>query len=169
VQGHHHRHAFLCQVVRKSTYEKRAFSLNEITDKTIELIGFQGRLRNIEVVKAYADEMPTVEGNEGELRQVILIIIMNALDAMGDSGRLHIQTGTEGGTAFIKVTDSGIGIPPENLPRIFDPFFTTKSDKGGTGLGLSIANKIVVNHNGVIYATSEEGLGSTFKVVLPLS
>lgn len=103
------------------------------------------------------------------MRQVFLSIITNALDAMNDTGTITLETGIEGDTVFIKITDTGPGIPQQHLNRIFDPFFTTKSDKGGTGLGLSIANKIVANHNGTLNVISEEGKGTTFKITLPIS
>lgn len=152
--------------VRKTTYEKKEINMNETLDKTIEIIGFQGRLQRVEIKKDYKEGI-IIYGSEGELRQVFLSIITNALDAMNDTGAITLETGIEGDTVFIKITDAGPGIPQQHLNRIFDPFFTTKSDKGGTGLGLSIANKIVANHNGAINVISEEGKGTTFKIILP--
>ena len=153
--------------VRKTTYEKKEINMNETLDKTIEIIGFQGRLQRVEIKKDYKEGIITY-GSEGELRQVCLSIITNALDAMDDTGAITLETGIEGDTVFIKITDTGPGIPQQHLNRIFDPFFTTKSDKGGTGLGLSIANKIVANHSGAINVISEEGKGTTFKIILPM-
>ena len=86
---------------------------------------------------------------------------------MNDAGTITLETGREGDAVFMKITDTGPGIPQQYLNRIFDPFFTTKSDKGGTGLGLSIANKIIANHSGAINVISEEGKGTTFKIILP--
>lgn len=164
--------------VRKTTYEKKDINLVETLDRTIEIIGFQGRMKNIEVVKKHQEPMPLIRGNEGELRQVLLVVIINALDAMQDKGTLTVETGvisslpqSEGaseGYAVIRICDTGTGIPPEIIERIFDPFFTTKSDKGGTGLGLSIARKIVTNHNGRIEASPSPGRGTTFTITLPL-
>jgi signal transduction histidine kinase len=74
----------------------------------------------------------------------------------------------KGGFVFVKISDTGPGIPPHLINRIFDPFFTTKSKKGGTGLGLSIADKIVKENNGKIDAISEEGKGTTFTITLPI-
>jgi PAS domain S-box-containing protein len=189
--------------VRKTTYEKKEVNLNETLDRTLEIIGFQGRLQEVEVIKNYKKEMPVIYGSEGELRQVFLAIIMNAIDAMEDRGTLTIETGViphppdksphpllekipppppftkggqggitekegEGGFVFIKITDTGPGIPPEDIGKIFAPFFTTKSEKGGTGLGLSIARKIITNHSGNIDVISEVRQGTTFKITLPI-
>lgn len=163
--------------VRKSTYEKKEVNINEAIEKAIEIIGFQGRFKEVAVTKDYAEGLPLVNGNDGELRQVFMAVITNALDAMDNRGTLTIRTGTmphptgaEGSreiAVFAEIKDTGPGIAVESLTRIFDPFFTTKSDKGGTGLGLSIASKIISNHNGSIQAASEEGKGATFTVVLP--
>ncbi len=155
--------------VRTSTYEKKDVRINEALDKAVEIISFQGRLRDVEIVRNYQADLPVINASEGELRQVFLAIMTNALDAMENSGTLTLETKAEGGSVMIKIVDSGPGIAPEHLNRIFDPFFTTKSDKGGTGLGLSIAFKIMTNHNGTIDARSEEGKGTTFTLALPIS
>ncbi len=154
--------------VRKTTYEQKALNVNEMLDKTVEIISFQGRLKKVDIVRRYGPSSLRVHGNEGELRQVFLTVITNALDAMENLGVVTIETGTSDGSAHISISDSGPGIPAENLEKIFDPFFTTKADKGGTGLGLSIARKIVVNHHGTMRALSGPGRGSTFFIVLPL-
>jgi PAS domain S-box-containing protein len=155
--------------VRKTTYEKKSVNINEMLDRTLEIIGFQGRLKSVSIQKAYQAELLSVQANEGELRQVFLAVITNALDAMADKGTLTLQSEITGNKAFVQIGDSGPGIPKENLPRIFEPFYTTKSEKGGTGLGLSIARKIIQNHNGTIEAISEPGKGSNFVIALPLS
>jgi signal transduction histidine kinase len=131
------------------------------------MISFQGRLKEVEVLKNYQEQMPPILGNEGELRQVFLSIILNALDAMEDKGRIELETGIEGDTVFIKFHDTGPGIPPDLMSRIFDPFFTTRAEKGGTGLGLSIANKIIKENNGRITVATNEGKGTIFTVTLP--
>lgn len=164
--------------VRKTTYEKKYININYIIDKTLELISFQGRFKEVNVIRDYKGEL-VVYASEGELRQVFLIFIVNALDAMEDRGTLTIETGiipptpplekeVEGGMVFIKIGDTGFGISPELIDRIFDPFFTTKSEKGGIGLGLSIAKKMITDNNGNIDVTSEQGKGTIFKITLPL-
>jgi signal transduction histidine kinase len=154
--------------VRETTYEKKMVDIAEMLDKTLEIIGFQGRLKDVEVHNDYMAGLPLVHGSEGELRQVFLSVITNALDAMNDRGTLTIRTGTDGKAVFIKIGDSGPGIPPENINRIFDPFFTSKSAAGGTGLGLSIAGKIISNHKGKIDVVSRENEGAVFTITLPL-
>ena len=154
--------------VRRSDHDKREVDVNEVLDKTIDMITFQGRLKEVEVLRNFQRRMPKILGDDGELMQVFLAIVVNALDAMQDKGTLTLETGSNGNTLFIKIGDSGPGIPPDIMNRIFDPFYTTKSERGGTGLGLSIADKIVKNHNGKIEVTSEEGRGTTFRIIFPL-
>jgi PAS domain S-box-containing protein len=154
--------------VRTSTYEQRDVAVNEALDKTLEIIGFQGRLRDVRIARRYQPYLPAVHGSEGELRQVFLAILINALDAMEDRGALTLETGSAGSSVVIRITDSGPGIDQENISRIFDPFFTTKSERGGTGLGLSVAYKIITNHQGSLDASSARGRGATFTITLPV-
>jgi nitrogen fixation/metabolism regulation signal transduction histidine kinase len=158
----------LLSFVRGPSREKQEINLHEVLNKTIELIGFQGRLTNVKVLKNYPEEKLIILGSEGELRQVFQSMILNALEAMEDKGLLTLETGISNNTVFIKIGDTGHGMSPETIGRIFNPFFTTKSEKGGTGLGLSIARKIVEENKGKIEVTSEEGKGTTFTITLPL-
>lgn len=155
--------------VRKASYEYQMLDLKEVLQKTLEIVAIQGRTRSMEVVERYQENMPRVFGSAGELRQVFLALISNALDAMEEQGTLTVETSSDGKHGIIRISDTGPGIAPENLQRIFAPFFTTKSDKGGTGLGLSIARKIVNGHHGDITVSSETGKGTSFTIVLPLS
>ena len=155
--------------VRKNTYEKMDVDVKQLLEKTLEIIGFQGRLKHVEVRKRFVPELSVVQASEGELRQVLLVIIINALDAMQDNGILTLATERREGSVLVRVSDTGPGIPAELQPRIFDPFFTTKQEKGGTGLGLSIARRIIMNHNGTIDVFSSPEQGTTFTILLPLS
>jgi two-component system NtrC family sensor kinase len=104
----------------------------------------------------------------GQLNQVIMNVIANAVDAMAEDGTLTVRTGTaDDGSFLIAVRDSGCGIPPENLERIFDPFFTTKAVGQGTGLGLAISYKIVQAHQGRIEIDSAVGGGTEVRVLIP--
>jgi signal transduction histidine kinase/HAMP domain-containing protein len=184
--------------VRRADNGKKDVNINETLDKAIELVTFQGRLRDIAYLRNFEPEMPEVQGNESELRQAFLTIIVNALDAMDNRGTLTIETGvipsvspleksvrleTEGGLTrgvenptpqvegrfiFIKISDTGSGISPHLITRIFTPFFTTKAEKGGTGLGLPIAKRIIDEIGGKIEVASEEGKGTIFTVTLPI-
>jgi signal transduction histidine kinase len=95
-------------------------------------------------------------------------LLVNAAQAIEAHGKITIRTGQEGDNVWVEVIDTGAGIPPENIPRLFDPFFTTKPVGRGTGLGLSVSFKIVEKHQGRIEVQSEEGKGSTFRVILPV-
>jgi two-component system, NtrC family, sensor kinase len=161
-------------------------NINQVLDRTVEMVTFQGRMKDVVYLRNFAKEIPVISGSEGELRQVFLTMIVNALDAMEDRGTLTIETGTippippleksvrleaeggEKGFVFAKISDTGPGIPSKFIDRIFDSFFTTKSEKGGTGLGLSVADNIIKGYNGKIEVTSEEEKGATFKVILPV-
>jgi signal transduction histidine kinase len=152
--------------VRETNNEGKEINIHEVLDKTLEMISFQGRLNEVEVLKNYQKKSLVIHGNEGELRQVFLSIIVNALDAMEDKGTLALETGTAENSVFVKISNTGPGIPSDLINRIFDPFFSTKSGKGGTGLGLSIAKRIVRENNGRIEVTSEKG--TTFQITLPI-
>jgi len=154
--------------VRKTDNEKKGVNINEVLDRTIEMITFQGRLKDVVYLRNFQTEMPQVQGNEGEMRQVFLATIVNALDAMQDKGTLTIETRTDGNVVLVKISDTGHGIPAGLMNRIFDPFFSTKSEKGGTGLGLPIAKKIIEENHGEIDVISEEGKGATFTITLPI-
>jgi signal transduction histidine kinase len=115
---------------------------------------------------------PLVLASEPRLAQVFLNLLVNAAQAIPEgaheSNEIHVRTGTdERGQAFVEVSDSGVGIPVEHLPRLFDPFFTTKAQGEGTGLGLSICHGIVSELGGEITVDSQPGQGSTFRVTLP--
>jgi PAS domain S-box-containing protein len=109
---------------------------------------------------------PSVTGSASELREVFVNIILNALDAMPQGGRLHITTETRGGFAHVSFTDGGIGMNAEICDRIFEPFFTTKG-ANGTGLGLAVSHSIIERHGGRIEVVSSPGHGTTFVVSLP--
>ena len=107
-----------------------------------------------------------VECNSAQLKQVWLNLLRNAIEAMPDGGTITINLKTEGDKAVVTIDDTGMGIPPEVLPRLGTPFFTTKI--GGTGLGLSVCYDIIHQHNGQIEIDSRPGEGTTITVTLPL-
>jgi two-component system NtrC family sensor kinase len=113
------------------------------------------------------EHVPVVRGSADKLKQVFLNLILNARDAMPDGGLIRIVTAEEDGLVRISISDSGVGIPKENLDRIFDAFFTTKSKVSGVGLGLSVSYGIIGQHRGTISVTSTVGEGSTFVISLP--
>jgi PAS domain S-box-containing protein len=113
--------------------------------------------------------VPRVTGYPGQLNQVFLNLILNAAQAIAEQGEITVETAAADGHAVVRVSDNGVGIPPENLSKLFTPFFTTKPVGKGTGLGLSISYNIVRKHRGTIDVRSEVGRGTTFTVRLPLA
>jgi len=143
-------------------------SINKLLNDTLQLLEPQLRKSNIEVFKDYAEELPNIYGNGGKLQQVFTNLILNARDAMFGGGTITLKTLNDGGDeVVVEVSDTGEGIAPENLTKIFDPFFTTKGVGNGTGLGLAVSYGIVQEHAGSIEAKSENGDGSTFRLVFP--
>jgi PAS domain S-box-containing protein len=154
--------------VRKPSGEKQAIHVHETLEKAVEMLDFQGRMKEVEVIRNYQQGLPLIHLNEGGMIQVFHSIIGNALDAMDGRGTLTLETGDHAGETFVIIGDTGPGIPPDQINRIFDPFFTTKGDRGGTGLGLSIADKIVKENRGKMEVVSEEGKGARFKIIFPV-
>jgi len=120
-----------------------------------------------EVVKRYG-AMPEIECMPSQLNQVFMNLLVNAAHAIANQGTITIGSGTVGEEVWVAVSDTGSGIPPDVLGRIFDPFFTTKPVGQGTGLGLSLSYSIVRRHGGRIEVESEVGVGTTFRVWLPI-
>jgi PAS domain S-box len=142
--------------------------ISKLLNDTLQLLEPQLRKSNIEVIKEYADELPKIFGNGGKLQQVLTNLILNARDAMYGGGTISLKTlAGDSDEVMIEVSDSGEGIPPENLTKIFDPFFTTKGVGNGTGLGLAVSYGIVQEHAGSIEARSENGDGATFRMIFP--
>lgn len=141
--------------------------------RCLSLLEHELESRRISCSLAADSGLPPVLGDAQQLEQVFLNILMNALEAMPDGGELRIGVGLgesqDRPCAEVRIRDTGIGIPPEQLQRIFDPFFTTKEVGKGTGLGLSVSYGIVKAHGGLIDVESEAGRGSTFRVALPVA
>lgn len=144
-----------------------------IIRETVTLLQSDPRVKDKMSIRMAVQPEVFVEVDEGQFRQALWNLCVNAIDAMNDSGTLTISAGKDGPlknsrpVAWIVIEDTGNGIPPENLDRIFEPFFTTKS--GGTGLGLPLAHKIIESHGGKIEAWSELERGTRFVVSLPLA
>lgn len=150
--------------------------LNSVVLSCLSFIEVKARSREIKIEKELAPELPRVMLDRQQIKQVLLNLFLNAMDAMGERGgtlwvRTSMFTKPEGNVwVQIEVEDTGHGISPANLDHIFDPFFTTKhesKDNEGTGLGLSIAHQIIREHQGNIHVRSTEGVGATFRLCLP--
>ena len=146
--------------------------VHEVLDHSLRLLQPQVGGKLIAVKKNYRAESDAVHGDDAQLQQTFMNLLLNALEAMGPNGTLAISTETaDGGNGArvlnIQIQDTGVGIAPENLARLFEPFFTTK--KNGTGLGLAICRRIIHEHHGSIHAQSESGKSSRFSISLPVS
>jgi signal transduction histidine kinase len=165
--------AIVSQMLRMAAPSPANFKtvrVHELLDHSLRLLQPQISGKLITVKKNYRAESDAVRGDDAQLQQTFMNLLLNALEAMGPNGTLSISTeiaGGESGGRFvkIKIQDTGVGIAPENLAKLFEPFFTTK--KNGTGLGLAICQRIAVEHRGAIEVQSETGKGSTFGILLP--
>jgi signal transduction histidine kinase len=148
-------------------------SLNQLAESAIQMV----ECRRMELKKTAGvaieigtelNETAPVKGDAAELREALVNIIFNAMDAMPEGGTITVKSGQENGSAILSVTDTGIGIPDEIREKVFEPFFTTKASKG-TGLGLSVTYSIITHHGGNIEVESAPGKGATFYIRLPAS
>jgi len=144
-------------------------NVNQVIERSLRLVQHQLDLASIHVQPQLDPELPPVLCDAAQIEQVLLALVMNALDAMPQGGNLWLTTNStrEPSQVRIVVRDDGAGIPPEILPRIFEPFLTTKETGRGVGLGLAISHSILERHNGNIEVQSELGRGTTFTVTLP--
>ncbi|MFB3881619.1 MAG: sensor histidine kinase [Armatimonadota bacterium] len=154
---------------RKSRQEKiERVNVNEVIERTLMLGEHQLTVGNVKVLKEMDPKLPEIDANAGQLQQVFMNLIINAHHAMPDGGELTIRTGSvPDDRVFVEISDTGVGITPEDINRIFDPFFTTKEEGKGTGLGLAVSRNIIDNHGGDIGVRSAIGVGTTFRVILP--
>ena len=151
-----------------SATEFAEIDVARVLDDTLQLLEPQLRRNQIELVRHYDEDAPEVYGNAGKLQQVFTNLILNARDAIPDGGKIIVSTGTaEDGSLIAEISDTGIGIAPENVAKIYDPFYTTKGVGQGTGLGLAVSYGIIQEHTGRISVDSEPGQGTTFRITLP--
>lgn len=154
------------QALRPTPPQLQPVSLNEVVQRTLDLLRPELENREIAVKTRLARQLPLTPLDAGQFQQVLVNLIKNALQAMTTGGALTLQTGEGADGAWVSVGDTGGGIPPEQLNRLFEPFFTTK--KKGMGLGLMIVQRIVRAHRGRIEVESHLGQGTTFRIGLPL-
>jgi signal transduction histidine kinase len=160
----------LLQFARQTEPKMEPTDINRAITDGLFFLENQALFHNIKISKKLDPFLPLVRGNGSQLKQVFMNIIVNAAEAMVESGTLTIATSLspDRKTVFVEFTDTGEGIAEENLTRIFDPFFTTKDVGKGTGLGLSTSYGIVEDHGGKISVRSQVGEGSTFTIELPV-
>ncbi|HEY5838903.1 MAG TPA: PAS domain S-box protein, partial [Pyrinomonadaceae bacterium] len=160
----------LLQFSRRSHRQISTLDPREEITNSLELVHYHLRARNIEVLREFAGELPTIQADSQQLRQLFLNLLTNACDAMPEGGELTVRAALDASSATavaLEFADSGKGIAAENLERIWDPFFTTKPEGKGTGLGLAICRRIVEEHGGTIEIKSQLGRGTTVKMVFP--
>ncbi len=156
---------------RETHLEKHKVNLNKVIQSALLILERHVAFQNITIIKQFSSNLPPVLVDENQIKSVINNLALNAADAMHTNGKLTIRTRYDHVKNAISVffSDSGDGIPDENLSKIFDPFFTTKQPGRGTGLGLSVTYGIIQRHNGTIAVESTAGQGATFIITLPVS
>jgi nitrogen fixation negative regulator NifL len=162
----------LLQFSRRSHQQTSTVNISEEIDKSLELVEYHLRSNKIQIVRDYAKDVPTIQADRQQLRQVFLNLLTNASDAMNGGGTLTLTVAqaTNVGTrrmVRIEFIDSGPGIEPADLEKIWDPFFTTKPEGKGTGLGLAICRRVIEEHRGSIAIESEIGRGTKIIIYLP--
>jgi hypothetical protein len=155
----------LLETARPRRPEVRRSNLNTTVEHAVMLARQQVLSRPIKIDLQKASDLPEVEHDSDQVHQVLLNLLLNAVQAMEGAGTVRVEIGSREGYASVAVSDTGRGISSQNLPNIFRPFYTTKG--AGTGLGLSLARRIVEDHHGRIEVTSAVGKGSRFTVLLP--
>jgi len=154
---------------RSDTPSFRRLEVKEVVEGTVKLIKNQLMLVGMKLVCKSPDHLPPIRGDLHNLEQVFLNLFLNAIQAMPNGGVITVEA-NESRERYveIKVSDTGVGIKPEDLEKIFDPFYTTKPVGRGSGLGLSIVYGIVKKHGGYVEVKSELNVGTTFIVYLPI-
>ena len=159
----------LLTFARQTPINPQKNDLNAIIERCLLLVGHQMTLQGVELEKELEPQLPPLYCDAGQVQQALLVILMNAVEAMPHGGRLGIESAYDPAHRLgrVVISDEGPGIPPEVLSHIFEPFFTTKDEGKGTGLGLPIALGIVQQHGGTIEVASDAQKGTVFTVILP--
>ncbi|MCA9243296.1 MAG: hypothetical protein KDA32_05020 [Phycisphaerales bacterium] len=152
---------------RQTPPSMRACNLNQVVDEALFLLAAGGQRQGIEFARRLTAELPELEADPTQLRQVVVNLLVNATQAISARGRIEVATRLDGNHVELAVADTGCGMTPEVLKQVFNPFYTTKDVGEGTGLGLSVAHGIIIAHGGTIHVESVLGKGSRFVVRLP--
>jgi signal transduction histidine kinase len=157
-------------LLRKAPFETKNFDFNELVQQTVEFLSALAVARKVELNSSLTPIVLPIMGDRIQLQQVILNLVVNAIDAMAgtpsESRKINLRTSRVDNFSELSISDNGPGLPEDKLKRVFEPFFTSKAE--GMGMGLSIARTIVEAHNGRIWAESPSGGGALFKIRLPL-
>ncbi len=152
---------------RQMPSKKSKVDLDEVVRDGLDFLQTQAANRGIRVDCRTSGNLPQISADPPQLTQVVVNLVVNAIQAMENGGTLTVRTGADDKSVYLTVEDTGTGIPEDIRDKIFLPFFTTKDVHQGTGLGLAVVHGIVVSHGGRIGVTSEEGAGARFEMVLP--
>ncbi len=159
-------------LARRKPPEHKNFDLNGIINNSLELLSYQFRNTNVQLVLDLADELPPVVGDSDQLTQVITNLALNAAQAMQEwekERKITIKSSINDNTIRISIIDTGPGIPEKLKARVFEPFFTTKGSHGGTGVGLALCHNIIEGHGGHLMLKETQSGGATFLISLPAS
>jgi len=155
---------------RQTEFKKEIFNINGVIEQAFSFLREHALLQNIKINKEFSSSMLMCEGDNNQLIQVFTNLIINATQAMNGKGNITVLAtkDKQQGRIYIEISDTGCGIPAENIPKIFEPFFTTKEEGKGTGLGLSTVRGIIEKHEGTIKVKETSPEGTTFLIELPL-
>ena len=162
--------ADLLSLGKTTTAGRQAVELRATLEPVARLMESTAQKRQVQLVESFAPDLPTVWADPDQLKQILLNLLLNAIEVSPENARVHLLVrpgGVEGAPVVLEVRDHGPGIRPEQLEDIFLPFFTTKDT--GTGLGLALVHQMVVEHGGEITVDSELGEGTTFRVTIPVA
>lgn len=169
--------AFRCKTIttglldfsRIRTGERTLTDIGEVVRSAANLVSHQKRGNHISITVDVAPDLPLVNSDGGQIQQAVIVLATNAIDAMPDGGDLTFRVFEQRSRLVIEVSDTGTGIPPENMSKIYEPFFTTKEVGNGTGLGLAVCYGIISEHGGRLNVRSSVGVGTTFSIMLPVA
>ncbi len=153
---------------RQTVPSKTLINLNEIIEEGMYFVSSRCAKMGIRLVKELSPDLPEIAADQGQMQQVLINLVVNAIQAMQQGGMLTIKTYAHKDNVFLTVNDTGTGMSQDVLSKIFVPFFTTKDIGKGTGLGLPVVHGIVTSHGGSIHVDSSVGHGTLFKVILPV-
>lgn len=158
----------LLEYARNPGLERSNTDLRALIKKALDLLDYQIQKSHIKIEYEFSDAIPLVKVDQNQMVQVFVNIILNAVQAMEEGGLLKIAIRSIDEQIILTVSDTGKGIPEEDLPKVFDPFFTTKGKDGGSGLGLWLSQGVIERHGGIIQIDSKNDEGTTVRIQLPL-
>lgn len=161
----------LLTFARQAPRKVSSQDINVLVERAVAVIRHRLELQQVKLETKLGQDVPKIQCDEGQIQQVLLALVVNAIEAMPKGGSLTIESGAvenSNGEIYVSIEDTGMGIAADVMPHIFEPFFTTKMDGQGSGLGLAISHGIIAQHGGEILVESEENKGAKFTIALPI-